>query len=123
MSARFDMANGDHYRCACEMGATWYKAIIIRSANTGQIRDLTGYTSKMEIRPAEVRLADPAVVILTPTIVVTGAEGKVESMATATATAALTACLYYYDWIITSPTGIVERVLEGTFQVTARITV
>ena len=100
------------------MGADFYKAIYLKNECTGVVRDLTGYTAKMQVRATV-----GGTVILTPVMTVTGATGKIEATATGTVTGALTPGLYYYDWIITSPASIVERILEGKFQISSRITV
>jgi hypothetical protein len=121
MSAKFDMVNCDSYRAACEIGADFYRGFVLTildSEGVRVVRPLTGYTSKLQVKSVSGGTA-----ILTPTMTVTATEGKVEARALASVTAGLTAGVYKYDWIITSPTGVVERILEGRFEISARITV
>lgn len=121
MSAKFDMVNTDRYRAACEIGTSWYKAFILKDECTGHTRSLIGYTSKMQVR------ATPGgTVVFEPTVNVIGSAGMVEARAGSEITEDLPAGMYYYDWIIISapPDGsLVERVLEGKFQITDRITI
>ncbi len=125
MSGKFDMVKCDQYRAACEAGADFFRAMVLKDECTGAVRDLTGYTAKLQ-----VKTASGGTLILTPTCTVNGPTGTVSASATAAVTALLTPGRYAYDWIIgkvpTLPATAwtdVERVLEGKFDVTARITV
>ena len=117
MSGKFDMINNDTYRAACEIGADFCRAIQIVDCEDN-IRDLSGYTSKLEVRSAP-----DGSVVFAPTVVFS--DGVLEATAPSSVTRQLTPGMYLYDWIITSspPDGAkTERVLEGRFQITSRIT-
>ena len=120
MSGKFDMVNNDCYRAACEIGADFYRAIQICDCEDVP-RNLLGYTGKLEVRASPTEA-----VIFAPTVEVDEDMGLVTATAASSVTEDLPAGMYYYDWIITSspPDGAkVERILEGRFQITTRITV
>lgn len=125
MSGKFDFVNTDCYRAALEIGADFYRAIVLRDECTGTLRNLTGYSSKMQIRATS-----GGTVILAPTMAIDIATATISASATAAVTALLTSGTYYYDWVIgkvpTLPATAwteVERVLEGKIAFTGRITV
>jgi len=49
-------------------------------------------------------------------------KGQVNLLVSATTTAALTPGLYVYDLELVSSTGVVDRILEGNFKVSAEVT-
>jgi len=51
-----------------------------------------------------------------------GTKGQVNLLVSATTTAALTPGLYVYDLELVSSTGVVDRILEGNFKVSAEVT-
>lgn len=56
-------------------------------------------------------------------IVLGGALGTIDLFLSASATTALTPGVYYYDLKLTSGAGVVTRLLEGVFEITAGVTV
>lgn len=84
--------------------------------------DITGYEAKMQLRSIP---SDPyAVLTLTETdgITIDGPSGLLAVHATAAQTADIIAGPYYYDLEITSPTGVVTRIVQGELVVNAEVT-
>ncbi len=84
--------------------------------------NITGYTARMQIRKT-IR-STSAVVSLTQASGLTlgGSAGTIQIVISATATAALDAGRYVYDLELVSAGGVVTRVLEGAFVLTAEVT-
>lgn len=84
--------------------------------------DITGYTARMQLRS----LPSDSVAVLTLTqasgITIDGPTGTLAVRATAAQTAAISAGPYYYDLEITSPTGVVTRIVQGELVVNAEVT-
>lgn len=84
--------------------------------------NLTGYTADMQVR----QFTDSAILVELSTtngrIVITPALGQVALTLTATETAALTSGNYQYDLNLTSPDGIVYKILQGAFVILDSVT-
>ncbi|AWJ93853.1 hypothetical protein Sp245p_28965 (plasmid) [Azospirillum baldaniorum] len=116
------MAAGQ-YDIYIEQGATFTREIEwLQSDNTTPV-DLTGYTARMQVRKTA---KSPIVVADLSTgngrISLTPALGKIKLMLTATETASLKDGEYVYDLELQSGTGVVERLLQGTFTINAEVT-
>jgi hypothetical protein len=104
-----------------EQGATWKHALIVRDG--AQPRDLTGYTARMQIRKlvtsaevlAELTVANNGITIV-------AAQGRIDLLLSATATAGLPSGPSVYDLELESAAGEVTRLLQGTVTVDAQVT-
>lgn len=85
--------------------------------------NITGYSAALQIRSLP---SSPTKVLEVTTagggITITGAEGKVAVHATAAQTGAIDDGVYYYDCEITSPAGIVTRLVQGQVVVSPEVT-
>jgi hypothetical protein len=113
------------YNITCQQGATLQRQLTW----TDSARDaynLTGYTARMQVRD---NVSSNTIVIALSTtagsggtITLGGTAGTVDLLISATNTAALTAGQYVYDLELVSGGGVVTRLLEGNFKVTAEVT-
>lgn len=109
------------YTINVDQGSTWNLALTYRDSN-GAAVNLTGYTARMQVRPA----LESATITATLTtenggIALGGAAGTIALTLSATATAAITAATYVYDLeLVTGST--VTRIVEGDFIVRREVT-
>ena len=105
-----------------DQGADFYINFVYQNTGTGIAINLTGYTSKMQLKSSY----DNSTIVLTLTdtsgITITGVTGTLAIHATAAQTLAIPAGNYYYDIIITSASGIVTRLIQGQIAVNAQVT-
>ena len=113
------------YNITCQQGATFQRQVTW----TDSARDaynLTGYTARMQVRSDVTSNTIIATLSTTAgntgTITLGGTAGTVDLLISATNTAALTAGQYVYDLELVSGGGVVTRLLEGNFKVTAEVT-
>jgi hypothetical protein len=113
------------YNITCQQGATFQRQITW----TDSARDaynLTGYTARMQVRDNVSSNTIIATLSTTAgntgTITLGGIAGTVDLLISATNTAALTAGQYVYDLELVSGGGVVTRLLEGNFRVSAEVT-
>jgi hypothetical protein len=106
-----------------EQGATWKHALIVRASRGGPPRDLTGHTARMQIRKV-VTSADvlAELSVANNGIIITAAEGRIDLVLSATATAGLPPGPSVYDIELEAPSGEVTRLLQGTVTVDAQVT-
>lgn len=85
--------------------------------------NVTGYTAKMQVRQ-DVNSTSVIVELSTANgrIVTGGADGKFTMTLTAAQTTALPPGNYVYDFEVTSPGGVVTKILAGGFSVIAEVT-
>lgn len=123
MSKRFDFVNQSNTRHACEQGSTFSAGIYIKDKYQNPV-DLTGYTFKMHVRVTAATTGSPLLEISTANGygTITAATGKLSWTVPAAVTAAITAGNYFYDLEITSGGGLVTRIIEGKFDITAEVT-
>lgn len=100
-----------------EQGATYTSTLTVRDA-AGNTMNLAGYTTKSTLRKSHGSSTGTDF-----TIVVTAGVGLLTISMTSAVTANITAGRYVYDAIIVSPTTVVTRLVEGTAQVTPRVSV
>lgn len=109
------------YNVTIDQGATWYLNVEYDNPN-GTPVNLTSYTAALQIRS----LPESATAVLSLStgsgITITGATGLVAISATATQTRAIDEGTYYYDLEITSPAGVVTRLVQGQAVVTPEVT-
>lgn len=89
----------------------------------GQLVDVTGYNANMIVRNSPTSTS--SIVTLSTAngrIVVGGTNGEFVLSLSATQTTALAAGQYVYDLEVTSPGGVVTRLLEGGFIVYKGVT-
>jgi hypothetical protein len=100
-----------------EQGATFNTTINVEDT-AGAAINLFGYTANSMMRKSYYSSSATTI-----TSTVTGtANGEVTLTVSATNTAALTPGRYVYDVIITSPTSVVTRVVEGIVTVLPSVT-
>jgi hypothetical protein len=100
-----------------EQGATFNTTINVEDT-AGAAINLFGYTANSMMRKSYYSTSATTI-----TSTVTGtANGEVTLSVSATNTAALTPGRYVYDVIITSPTSVVTRVVEGIVTVLPSVT-
>jgi hypothetical protein len=100
-----------------EQGATFNTTINVEDT-AGAAINLYGYTANSMMRKSYY---SSSATIITSTVTGT-ANGEVTLRVTAANTAALTPGRYVYDVIITSPTSVVTRVVEGIVTVLPSVT-
>ena len=109
------------YNVTIDQGADWYLDVTYDNPN-GTPVNLTSYTAALQLRS----LPESATAVLSLStgsgITITGATGLVAISATATQTRAIDEGTYYYDLEITSPAGVVTRLVQGQAVVTPEVT-
>lgn len=113
------------YNITCNQGATFSRTITW----TDSARDpynISTYTARMHVRET-VNAASTIVELTTANGRITlganvATQGQVSLLIAANTTANLTPGLYVYDLELVSSTGIVDRILEGNFKVSAEVT-
>jgi hypothetical protein len=84
--------------------------------------DLTGYSSRLQVRQAYYS-ENPIVSLVSGSgITIGGSAGTIDILISASATSNLPAGTHVYDLEIISPSNIVDRLIEGTFNVTPEVT-
>jgi hypothetical protein len=109
------------YNVEIDQGADWFLNVTYEQP-AGTPVNITGYTSALQLRSLPT---DATAVLSLATgsgITITGATGLVAIRATATQTRAIDEGVYYYDLEITSPAGIVTRLVQGQAYVSAEVT-
>jgi len=113
------------YNITCQQGATFQRQLTW----TDSARDaynLTGYTARMQVRANTS--SNTVIIALSTTagsggtITLGGTAGTVDLLIPAANTTTLTAGQYVYDLELVSGGGVVTRLLEGNFKVTAEVT-
>jgi hypothetical protein len=109
------------YNVEIDQGADWFFNVTYEQP-AGTPVNITNYTAALQLRSLPT---DSTYVLSLTTgsgITITGATGLVEVHATANQTRAIDEGTYYYDLEITSPTGIVTRLVQGQALVSAEVT-
>jgi hypothetical protein len=113
------------YNATIDQGATWSVTVTYKDS-TGAPINLTGYTARMQVRANVTSNTVIATLSTTAgsegTITLGGTAGTVDLLISATNTAALTTGQYVYDLELVSGGGVVTRLLEGNFKVSAEVT-
>lgn len=113
------------YNITCQQGATLQRQLTW----TDSARDaynLTGYTARMQVRANTS--SNTVIIALSTTagsggtITLGGTAGTVDLLIPAANTTTLTAGQYVYDLELVSGGGVVTRLIEGNFKVTAEVT-
>ena len=84
--------------------------------------DLTGYSSRLQVREAYYS-EDPVVSLVSGSgITIGGSAGTIDILISASVTSTFPTGTHVYDLEIISPSNIVDRLVEGTFNVTPEVT-
>jgi len=112
----------DQYNVLIDQGSTYTLALTYKDSSGAAI-NLTGYTAAMQIRDT-VNSATTQLSLSSPSsgIVITAATGLITITITATQTRGLVANTYVYDLEITSGSGVVTRLIQGSVIVNAEVT-
>ena len=109
------------YIVEIDQGADWFFNVTYEQP-AGTPVNITNYTAALQLRS----LPQSATAVLSLTtgsgITITGASGLVAVHATAVQTGAIVAGDYYYDLEITSPSGVVTRLVQGQALVNPQVT-
>lgn len=112
----------ENYSFTIDQGADWFLTLQYKDS-AGAAINLTNYTAAMQFRLTTTS-ASPAISLTSSSgITITGATGTLAIHATAAQTAGLSdSAKYDYDLEITSPTGVVTRLIQGVASVSSQIT-
>jgi hypothetical protein len=109
------------YIVEIDQGADWFFNVTYEQP-AGTPVNITSYTAALQLRS----LPESTTAVLSLTtgngITITGASGLVAVHATAAQTGGIIAGDYYYDLEITSPQGIVTRLVQGQALVNPQVT-
>jgi hypothetical protein len=109
------------YIVEIDQGADWFLNVTYENP-AGTPVNITSYTAALQVRS----LPESTTAVLSLTtgsgITITGASGLVAVHATAAQTEAIIAGDYYYDLEVTSPQGIVTRLVQGQAIVNPQVT-
>jgi Na+/serine symporter len=84
--------------------------------------DLTGYSSRLQVREAYYS-ENPIISLVSGSgITISGSAGTIDILISASVTSELPTGTHVYDLEIVSPSDIVDRLIEGTFNVTPEVT-
>jgi hypothetical protein len=84
--------------------------------------DLSGYSSRLQVRQAYYS-EDPVVSLVSGSgITLGGSAGTIDILISASVTSEFPTGTHVYDLEIVSPSDIVDRLIEGTFNVTPEVT-
>jgi hypothetical protein len=113
------------YNITCNQGATFHRTITWTDSARDPY-DIGNYTARMHVRTT-ANAASTIVELTTENGRITlgnttATKGQVNLLIAANTTANLTAGLYVYDLELVSNTGVVDRILEGNFKVSAEVT-
>ena len=112
------------YNMTCEQGTTFSKKLTITDNATPPVaRNLSTYSGRMQVRPdvdSSTTLLDLLSTGGSPEITL-NASGVIQITVSATATAALSQG-GVYDLEIDEASGVVERVIQGTFELSKEVT-
>ena len=109
------------YIVEIDQGANWFFNVTYENP-AGTPVNITSYTAALQLRS----LPESTTAVLSletgSGITITGAAGLVAVQATAAQTGAIIAGDYYYDLEITSPQGVVTRLVQGQAVVNPQVT-
>jgi Na+/serine symporter len=84
--------------------------------------NLTGYSSRLQVREAYYS-EDPIVSLVSGSgITMGGSAGTIDILISASVTSEFPTGTHVYDLEIVSPSNLVDRLIEGTFNVTPEVT-
>jgi Na+/serine symporter len=84
--------------------------------------NLTGYSSRLQVREAYYSTDPVASLVSGSGITMGGSAGTIDILISADVTSEFPTGTHVYDLEIISPSNIVDRLIEGTFNVTPEVT-
>ena len=109
------------YNTVVDQGADWYVNFTYKDPS-GTAINLTGYTAALQVRTSPLAKTTVLSLAVGSGITITAVNGLIAVHATATQTGNIAPGLYAYDLEITSNSGIVTRLVQGTIQISAQVT-
>jgi hypothetical protein len=104
----------------CPQGSTFRRTLTYTLDNLPI--NLSGYSSRLQVRQAYYS-DDPIVSLVSGSgITIGGSAGTIDIFIEASATSNFPTGTHVYDLEIISPSNIVDRLIEGTFNVTPEVT-
>ena len=104
----------------CPQGSTFRRTLTYTLDNIPI--DLTGYSSRLQVREAYYS-TDPVVSLVSGSgITMGGSAGTIDILISASTTSGFPTGVHVYDLEIISPSNDVDRLIEGTFNVTPEVT-
>jgi hypothetical protein len=104
----------------CPQGSTFRRTLTYTLDNLPI--DLSGYSSRLQVRQAYYS-DDPIVSLVSGSgITIGGSAGTIDLFISASTTSNFPTGTHVYDLEIVSPSNIVDRLIEGTFNVTPEVT-
>ena len=107
------------YDILAPQGATFSEIFTYKVA--GSPVDLTSYTARMQVRKTPSS-STKVIDLVSPAGITLGVSGQIGVDISATTMASVSAGKYRYDLELVSAGGVVTRLLEGVFLVTAEVT-
>lgn len=110
------------YNFLIEQGSHFNYTLSV-SDDTGDVIDLSGYTGKMQIK-SDITASSSLLELSTTGnyMSITGAQGLISLSVPNTVTSTLDFDTAVYDLIITSGTGVVTRLVEGSVNLSTQVT-
>ena len=109
------------YIVEIDQGADWFFNVTYEQP-AGTPVNITSYTAALQLRSLPESTTAVLSLATGSGITITGAAGLVAIRATAAQTGAIIAGDYYYDLEITSPSGVVTRLVQGQALVNPQVT-
>jgi hypothetical protein len=109
------------YIVEIDQGADWFFNVTYENP-AGTPVNITSYTAALQLRSLPESTTAVLSLATGSGITITGASGLVAVRATAAQTGAIIAGDYYYDLEITSPLGVVTRLVQGQALVNPQVT-
>jgi hypothetical protein len=109
------------YIVEIDQGADWFFNVTYEQP-AGTPVNITSYTAALQLRSLPESTTAVLSLATGSGITITGAAGLVAIRATAAQTGAIIAGDYYYDLEITSPQGVVTRLVQGQALVNPQVT-
>lgn len=108
------------FNFVCPQGATFKPTLIYKVDNSPV--NLTGYTARMQVRQSHT--SDEIITSLSTDsgMTINGVDGEIQILINANDTSAFADGDHVYDLEIISPSGEVNRLLQGRFNVTPEVT-
>jgi hypothetical protein len=104
----------------CPQGSTFRRTLTYSLDNVPI--DLSGYSSRLQVRQAYYS-EDPIISLVSGSgITVGGSAGTIDILISASVTSNFPTGTHVYDLEIVSPSNVVDRLIEGTFNVTPEVT-
>jgi hypothetical protein len=104
----------------CPQGSTFKRTLTYTLDETPI--DLSGYSARLQVREAHYSLESLISLVSGSGITVGGSSGVIDILISDEVTSEIPAGTHVYDLEIESSSGIVDRLIEGSFTVTPEVT-